>query len=310
MGVAQAQAQMNTIEARLGQSFPNEDKRVGIELVPLHAQVVGGVEHALLLFRGAVGFVLLIACVNVGNLLLARATIREKEMAIRHALGGSRIRLIRQVLTESVLLGAVGGGLGVVFAFWGVGIFLQLMPHNIPWLQDVRVDGTVMLFGLSLSLAASLLFGLAPGLRVRGQPSNDSLREGGRGAGEGARNRMRGLLVSGEIAAATILVAGAALMLQSFVHLAVLEPGFSPEHLLTADVMASLDRYSQPWQQAKFFNEVLAKIRARAVHSPCVLLLGCVDRQIPTATTEATPRARAETLSFAERLIRMVRKRD
>jgi putative ABC transport system permease protein len=285
VSVTEARAQMNAMEARLGQSFPEEDKGFGIELVPLRAQVVGGVQHALLLFLGAVGFLLLIACVNVGNLLLAKATIREREMAVRQALGGSVGRLIRQVLTESALLGAIGAVLGVLLAFWAVQLFLRLIPQNIPRLEDVSVDGIVLLFALAVSLAASLLFGLAPALRIRGLRLNDSLGEGGRGTQGSARSRMRGLLVSCEIAAATILVVGAALMLESFVRLASLEPGFSPDHLLTADVMASLDRYSEPWQQTKFFNEVLLKIR----QLPGVRSAGACTSLPPDISQESDP---------------------
>ena len=285
VSVAQAQVQMNAIEARLAQTFPRADKGFWVQLVPLRAQVVGQVQNALLLFLGAVGFVLLIACVNVGNLLLAKATSRQREMAVRQALGGSAGRLIRQVLTESALLGLLGAGLGALLAFWMVQAFLQLVPQTIPRLQDVRVDSTALVFALGVSLAASLLFGLAPALRVRRVELNDALREGGRGTAGDARGGMRGLLVSGEIAAATILVVGAALMLQSFVRLSLLKPGFSPDHLLTADVGASLDRYTQPSQQAAFFNEVLEKIRAL----PGVRSAGACTSMPPEIVQEADP---------------------
>jgi predicted permease len=262
VSLAQAQAQMNAIEARLGQSFPEQDRDLGIRLVPLHEQVIGGVEHALLLFLGAVGFVLLIACVNVANLMLAKTTIRGREMAVRQALGGSSGRLIRQVLTESALLGAVGGLFGVLLAIWAVKVSLRLIPQSIPRLQDIRVDGAVLFFALGVSFVTSLLFGLAPALHVRRLRLNDALQERGQAGGEHAHGRrLRGLLVSCEIAVATVLVAGAALMLQSFVRLSSLKPGFFPNHLLTLDVMASLDRYPQPWQQTNFFNRVLAGIR-------------------------------------------------
>ena len=284
VSVAQAQAEMDAIEERLAQSFPKEDKGFGVELVPLRTQMVEGVEHALILFLGAVGFVLLIACVNVANLLLAKAMVREKEMAVRRALGGGTGRLIRQVLTESALLGAVGGGLGVVFAFWGVGIFLRLVPQSIPRLQDIRIDSAVMLFALGVSLTASLLFGMAPALRIRGMQLNDFLREGSRGSEQHTRSRhLRGLLVSCEIALATVLVAGAGLMLQSFVRLALLEPGFSPDHLLIADVIASLDRYPQPRQQTEFFSELLSRIRAL----PGVKSAGACTSMPPEISQEA-----------------------
>ena len=285
IGMAEAQAQMNAIEARLAQTFPSADKGFWVQLEPLRTHVVGEVQNALLLFLGAVGFVLLIACVNVGNLLLAKATSRQREMAVRQALGGSAGRLIRQVLTESALLGVLGAGLGALLAFWIVQAFLQLVPQSIPRLQDVRVDSMALLFALGVSLAASLLFGLAPALRVRRVELNDALREGGRGTAGDARSGMRGLLVSGEIAAATILVVGAALMMQSFVRLSLLKPGFSPDHLLTADVGASLDRYTQPSQQVAFFNEVLEKIRAL----PGVRSAGACTSMPPEIVQEADP---------------------
>lgn len=257
-----AQAELNAIEARLGQSFPKEDKAIRVELVPLRAQVVGEVEHALVLFLGAVTFVLLIACANVANLLLARATVRKREMAVRQALGASPSRLIRQVLTESALLGIIGSAFGMLLAFCAVRAFLQIAPHTIPRLEDIHMDGTVILFVSGVCVAATIIFGVAPAFRTRDIRLNDDLRESGRGTGAEAQNRLRDVLASFEIAAATVLVVGAALTLQSFVHLALLHPGFSPDHLLTAEVVASPDRYSQPYQLTRFFNDILARIRA------------------------------------------------
>lgn len=283
--LAEAKMQLDAIQARLGQSFPADDAGMATTLVPLHTKLVGEVQYALLLFLGAVGFVLLIACVNVANLLLAKATVREREVAVRRALGCGAGRLIRQALTESALLGVLGGGFGVLLAFWSVNFFLRLIPSNIPRLQDVRVDGAVMLFAVGISLLASFLFGLAPALRHSGLHANVSLREKARGSGEQARSRrLRGVLVAGEIALALILVAGAGLMLQSFLRLATAEPGFSPDRLLKVDVMASLERYSQPWQQTKFFNDVLSAIRA----VPGVKSAGACTSMPPELVQEAS----------------------
>ncbi|HEY1263100.1 MAG TPA: ABC transporter permease, partial [Terriglobales bacterium] len=259
----QAQTQMDALQFRLDHVFPKEDKDLATLLVPLHTQVVGGVQHALLLFLGAVGFVLLIACVNVANLLLAKATVREREIAVRVALGSGAGRIIRQILAESALLGILGGLLGIALSFWAVEVFLRVTPPDIPRLQDIRIDGTVLSFALGISMLASFFFGLVPALRMNSLGLHAPLRESGHGAGESSRTRqMRAALVVGEIALALVLVAGAGLMLQSFVRLALLKPGFAPDHLLTVDVMASLERYARPEQQTRYFNDILAAIRA------------------------------------------------
>jgi putative ABC transport system permease protein len=260
--LSQAQWEMDAIEARLGQIYPKDDKGFGAALVPLQTQIVGGVQHALLLFLGAVGLVLLISCVNVGNLLLAKAAARRREIALRHALGGGAGRLIRQVLTESAVLGAIGTAVGIALAFWTVQILLRLIPQTIPRLQDVRIDGPVLLFALAVAFVTTLVFGLAPARRLSRISLNDVLREDSRGATSGSHNRTRSFLVSGEIALATVLVVGAALLLQSFVRLAQLRPILAPDRLITFELGASLDRYTQPIQQAHFFDQILQNLRA------------------------------------------------
>ncbi len=238
----------------------------------------------MLLLLGAVGFILLIACVNVANLMLARATVRERETTLRRALGASAGRLIRQILTEGALLGALGGGLGILMAFWGVGVFLRLSPKNVPRLPEVRVDGPVLMFAVGATVLACLLFSLAPAFRALGSSLSQTLREGGRGtAGHTRAHRTRGLLVACEIALATILVTGAGLMLNSFLRLAILDPGFPPDHLLTFALVAPLSRYQTPQDRIEFFNPVVSRVRAL----PGVKAAGACTSMPPEVNQEA-----------------------
>jgi len=263
VSLAQAQSQMRALERRLAESYPKDDKGLGAVVVPLQTQITGDVDRALLLLMGAVTFVLLIACANVANLMLTRATARDRETAIRRALGAGSNRLARQILAESALFGVVGGGIGLAIAIWGVNLFLRLSPHDIPRLKEVRVDGPVLLFALVATLGTSLLFGLAAVFLALGPHPSDALREGGRGVGDHARwSRMRNTLAVSEIAFATVLAMGAALMLNSFIRLATLNPGFPADHLLTFDIIAALSRYREPPKQSDFFNQILERIRA------------------------------------------------
>ncbi|MDE3154767.1 MAG: ABC transporter permease [Acidobacteriota bacterium] len=230
--LAQAQSAMDAIAAHLAQAYPDADKDSGITLIPLKQDVVGEIRPFLLVLLAAVGFVLLIACVNVANLLLARSTGRTREFAIRAALGASRGRVVRQLLTESVLLASAGGVLGVLLAAWGTHAALGLLPEALPRTQDVHTDARVLLFSLGATLLAGLLFGLAPALKTSGADVQNALKEGGRG-GSGVRHRTQTVLVIAEVALALVLLVGAGLMIRTLTRLWSVNPGFDPHGVVT-----------------------------------------------------------------------------
>jgi predicted permease len=236
--LAAAQTDMDQIANNLALSYPDADKGAGISLVPLKKDIVGDVQPFLWVLLGAVGFVLLIACVNVANLQLARATTRAREFAIRAALGASQSRVIRQLLTESVLLGLAGGALGLVVAAWGTQAALKVLPETLPRAQDVGVDGRVLIFTLIASIVAGVLFGLAPALKIARPNLQDTLKESGRGA-SGARHRAQGVFVVVEMAMALVLLIGAGLMIRSLLDLWNVNPGFNPQGVLTFAVSLS-----------------------------------------------------------------------
>jgi predicted permease len=259
----QAQAEMETIAARLAQQYPLYNMRRGAVVVPLHEQVVGDIKPALLVLLGAVGFVLLIACANVANLLLARAAVRQKEIALRLALGASRSRLTRQFLTESVLLAMFGAGLGLLFAFAGIRILTTFIPPSISQIQLISIDCTVLVFTALIALLTGIAFGLAPAIHGSHLNLNDTLKEGGRDSGGGIKgNRARGLLVIGEVAISFVLLIGAGLLINSFFHLRKLDPGFRADHLLTMKVDLSEVKYPDRDRRAAFFDEVIRRVRS------------------------------------------------
>lgn len=227
----QAEADMDTVARRLAEEYPDADNGTGITLIPLKQSVVGDVQPYLLLLLAAVGFVLLIACVNVANLSLERSTVRTHEFGIRLTLGASRRRLIRQLLTESVLLGIAGGGLGLLVAFWGLQGALKALPAALPWAQGVRLDGDVLLFTLAVSLLAGILFGLVPALNTSTVSLHETLKEGGRGS-TGTHHRTQSAFVIVEMALAVVLLAGAGLTIRSLAKLWSVSPGFDPHRVL------------------------------------------------------------------------------
>jgi predicted permease len=230
--IEQAKADMDALGRHLAEQFPEVDKDTGITLVPLKQAVVGDIRPSLLVLMAAVGFVLLIACVNVANLSLARSTGRTHEFAIRTALGAGQGRMVRQLLTESLLLALAGGGLGLLLASWGLRGALKALPQALPRAEEVHLDGRVLLFTLAASVLAGILFGLAPALKTSRADLQETLKEGGRGL-SGARHRAQRVFVVVEMALALVLLAGAGLMIRSLVKLWSVNPGFDPHNVLT-----------------------------------------------------------------------------
>ncbi len=257
--LAQAQENIRAIAAR----FPDEGPTgMPARLVSLHEQLVGQVKAPLVLLLAAVVFVLLIACANVANLLLARSTARRAEMAIRQALGAGRSRLLRQLLTESLLLALAGGTLGLLLAWWGIGPLAALAAEAIPRVDEVELDGRVMGFAAGVSLLTGLLFGLAPAWQAARLNLNAMLKSGAPGAGGFSRQRTRSLLVVSEIALALILLAGAGLLLRSFHRLGQVNPGFNPARVLTADLALPFARYDTNAKRAAFYQQLIERLQA------------------------------------------------
>jgi predicted permease len=233
--LAQANSDMDRVSANLAAAYPDKDKGISANLIPLKKWVVGNIQPMLLALLAAVGFVLLIACVNVGNLLLVRSTGRSREFAIRASLGAGQSRLVRQLLTESILLAIGGGGLGLLFAWWGTNAMLSRVPLNLPRAGEVGLDTRVLIFTAAVSLLAGIFFGLAPALKTSKPRLHEIMKEGGRG-GSGARHTVHGIYVVAEMALALVLLIGAGLMLRSLAALWNVNPGFDPKNVTTFSV--------------------------------------------------------------------------
>jgi len=262
MSVQQAKAELNAIAQRLEREYPDYNKGWSVSVVPIHEQIVGEVRPVLLVLLAAVAFVLLIACANVANLLLARATARGKELALRAALGASRLRLVRQMLTESVLLAVIGGALGVLLASWGIHVLVALAPDNIPRLDEIKIDPRVLGFTFAISLVTGIIFGFVPGLHASRPDLNDALKESARGS-TAARSRMlRNLFVVAEVSLAVVLLIGGGLMIRSFFRLHQVKTGFISENVLTMRVQLPAAKYPEGPPRETFFRRVLDRIAA------------------------------------------------
>jgi len=274
VGVQQAQAEMNTISSRLEQQYPADDKGWGAVVVPLHEDMVQDVRPALLVLLGAVGFVLLIACVNVANLALAKTFSRRKEIAIRTALGASSSRVLRQILTESVLLALIGGALGLTYAHAAIRLIMAFLADKVPHSVEVGLDAKVLAFTAAISVATGILAGVIPAVRLARGNVNQALKQGlGRTDSDASGHRTRSILVVSEVALSLILLVGAGLMVRSFQKLHGVNPGFDSHSVLTMTAMVSRSKFSQPTQQVAFFEQVLQRVRTL----PGVEAAGVID---------------------------------
>ena len=261
--LAEAQAQIDTLSGRLGQQYPETSGGWSARLTGLQEWTTRSIRTSLLLLLGAVGFVLLIACANVANLLLARAAARRKEIALRTALGAGRRRIIRQLLTESLLLASSGGVVGLALSLFLTDLLIAISPADVPRLDEIGLDARVLGFTVGVVCLVGLLFGLAPALQASKTDLNDALKEGGRSSTEGrGRNRVRALLVVSEIALSLLLLIGAGLLIKSFVLLRDVNPGFDAENVLTMRISLPAARYTEPQQQANFYRELTERVSA------------------------------------------------
>src|SRR4051812_31896918 len=308
VSLEQARAEMKGIAGRLEKQYPDTNTAWSVIVEQLHETLTGDIRPALLLLLGAVAFLLLIACANVANLLLARASSRQRGIAVRAALGASLRRVVRQLLTENIFLSLGGGALGLLFAVWGIHALLALSPGNIPRLETVGISHQVLWFTIALSLLTGLIFGLAPALTASRPNLNDTLKEGGRSAAESSGGRrLRNAMAVAEIALSLVLLVGAGLLVRSFIRLQDVKPGFNPGHLLAVDLSLPAAKYGEP-QQVQFFDQLLASVsqqpgvQAASIASDLPLggnadfLAFSVEGRL-LAPTDRTPDAEARVIS-------------
>ena len=266
VSASQAQAELSLTTTRIEQQFKDSHAGTSLKFIPLQEQVVGQVKPILMTLLAAVGFVLLIACANVASLLLTRSLGRQKEVGIRVALGASRWRVVRQLLTESVLLSLVGGALGLFIAFWGTTGLVSLLPANqinaLPFLQTLKIDARMLAFSFGLSVLTGIVFGLVPALQSSRFNLSGVLKEGGRQTNAGGSHRLRSGLVMTEIALAVVLLVGAGLLLKSLVRLLKTDPGFNPQNVLTMTVVLPAAKYTDANSQINFQDQLRERVQA------------------------------------------------
>jgi predicted permease len=258
---AMAGAELRGIGEQLSRQYATTNRNIGVFIIPLRDRLVGHVRPYLILLTGAVTFILLITCVNVANVLLARGAARTQELAVRAALGARRTRLFGQLVAENLVLALLGGALGVAVAHWGVRAFIALAPADVPRLEDAGINATVLVFAVALSCATALMFGVLPARHFSNVNANAALREGARGGGHAVAVRTRRMLVIGEVALALTLLTGASLLMRSFVNLLRVDPGFSTENVVALPVFV-WSRYPTEEQRAMFFRDTLQRIEA------------------------------------------------
>jgi putative ABC transport system permease protein len=260
VSVQQAQVELNGIAQRLEREYPDYNKGWSVSVVPIYERIVGEVRPVLLVLSAAVAFVLLIACANVANLLLARAAVRAKELALRAALGAGRLRLVRQMLTESVLLAVIGGAVGVLLAWWGIHGLVALAPDNIPRLNKIEIDPRVLGFTFVVSLVTGIIFGFVPALHASQPDLSDALKESARGSTAARSRALRNAFVVAEVSLALVLLMGAGLMIRSFFRLHQVKTGFISENVLTMRVQLPAAKYPDGHAREAFFSQLLGKV--------------------------------------------------
>ena len=304
VSMTQAQSNLNGISQALQRQYPDSNGGWSLQVQSLQGYINDQVGTALLVLLGAVGLVLLIACANIANLLLARATTRRREFAIRAALGAGRLRVVRQMLTESVLLALMGGGVGLLVASWGIDFLVSLKPADMPLAETIHLDSSMLLFTLGVSIATGLIFGITPAFESWRLDLNESLKEGGRTAGTSSRHALRKALVVCEIALSLVLSIGAGLLIKSFINVSKVNPGFRVESVLTMELTLPKAAYSDDVKTAAFYDRLLEN----AKHLPGINAAGAASN-LPLSSMnwetgfyiEGQPKpARASDLQYAE----------
>jgi putative ABC transport system permease protein len=274
VSLQEAQTEMSGIASRTEQDHPDTNMGHGVKLVALHDLIVGDTKSVLIILMAAVALVLLIACANVANLLIARAASRQREISIRLAVGASRLRLIRQLLTESIVLALLGGGLGLILAVWGIKVLAAVSPNNAPRLNEVNLDARIVIFTLIVSLITAVLFGLVPALQTTKPDIAVTLKEGERAPSGGRRrHRIRNLIIISEVALTLVLLIGAGLLIRSFVRLLNVDAGFNAGNLLTTDIFLPWSKYQDANTQALFYQQVLDRLNK----APGVEAVGAIN---------------------------------